>query len=98
MKDIHSQIPEITQLYYFGTAPCSEASASSLIKELQRSPLTPPVTDHTKSNSGMLVTGLLTNNLFVLSSVIWQGLLHERPRYMCRWLAVCFSLEIQQGL
>jgi len=49
VKNIHDQIPENVQLYYFGTDPCSDIKASSLIKELERSSLKPPAVDHTKS-------------------------------------------------
>ncbi|KAJ7372273.1 hypothetical protein OS493_019717 [Desmophyllum pertusum] len=55
VADIHSRLPEDVQLYYFGTSPCSEASATSLIKEIQRSPLSPPVTDDTKSLSDVVM-------------------------------------------
>jgi len=52
VKNIHDQIPENVQLYYFGTDPCSDIKASSLIKELERSSLKPPAVDHTKSIYG----------------------------------------------
>ena len=52
MRDIQSQIPKDLQLYYFGTSPCLVSSASSLMKELQRSSLKSPPADDTQSFSG----------------------------------------------
>lgn len=70
VRDISNQIPEDIQLYYFGNSPCSETSASNLIKELQRSPLSPSVTEHTKSNSGMSeMLSLMQHSLTVLVQV-----------------------------
>ena len=52
MKNIHGQIPESIQLYYLGTDPYSDVTASSLIKELEGSSLKPPTVDYAKSSSG----------------------------------------------
>ena len=52
VRDVHSQLPEDVELYNFGTSPCSEASAKSLLRELERSPLKPPPTDETQMFEG----------------------------------------------
>lgn len=48
VRDVRSQLPEDVELYNFGTSPCSEASAKSLLRELDRSPLKPPPADETQ--------------------------------------------------
>ena len=63
VRDIHSRIPEDVQLYFFGTSSCSEASASSLIKELQRSPLKPPPTDDTQLSSGECFSTFMSTSI-----------------------------------
>lgn len=52
VRDIHSRIPDDLQLYHFGTSPCLESPASSLMKELQGSSLKPPAADDTQSFDG----------------------------------------------
>ena len=52
MRDVRSQLPKDMELYNFGTSPCSEASAKSLVRELERSPLKPPPVNETQSFEG----------------------------------------------
>ena len=52
VRDVRSQFPEDMELYNFGTSPCSEASAKSLLREMERSPLKPPPADETQSFEG----------------------------------------------
>ncbi|KAL9988545.1 hypothetical protein ACROYT_G003002 [Oculina patagonica] len=90
VRDIRSRIPEDIQLYYFGTSPCSEASASSLIKELQRSPLSPPATDHAKSNSDVLLYIYTSGTTGYPKAAI---ITHNRFCGMGLFLAYMFSIS-----
>ncbi|XP_022789669.1 long-chain fatty acid transport protein 4-like isoform X1 [Stylophora pistillata] len=55
VRDVRSQFPEDMELYNFGTSPCSEASAKSLLREMERSPLKPPPADETQSFEDVLM-------------------------------------------